>query len=73
MIWAAIPESRKANGKHLAIYKKGRHMIQKIRLALRNDLEAPEEARYFGSGWFSGVAALVLGIASLCLLLGERL
>lgn len=48
-------------------------MIQKLRLAIRNDLEAPEEARYFGSGWLSGVAALVLGIASLCLLLGERL
>jgi sterol desaturase/sphingolipid hydroxylase (fatty acid hydroxylase superfamily) len=48
-------------------------MIQKLRLAIRNDLEAPEEARHFGSGWLSGVAALVLGIASLCLLLGERL
>ncbi|MFQ6403811.1 sterol desaturase family protein [Methylophilus sp. 'Pure River'] len=48
-------------------------MIQKLRLAIRNDLEAPEENRHFGSGWLSGVAALVLGIASLCLLLGERL
>lgn len=48
-------------------------MIQKLRLAIRNDLEAPEEARHFGSGWLSGVAALVLSIASLCLLLGERL
>lgn len=48
-------------------------MIQKLRLAIRNDLEAPEETRHFGSGWLSGVAALVLGIASLCLLLGERL
>lgn len=48
-------------------------MIQKLRLAIRNDLEAPEETRYFGSGWLSGVAALILGIASLCLLLGERL
>lgn len=48
-------------------------MIQKLRLAIRNDLEAPEENRRFGSGWLSGVAALVLGIASLCLLLGERL
>jgi len=48
-------------------------MIQKLRLAIRNDLEAPTEARHFGSGWLSGVAALVLGIASLCLLLGERL
>lgn len=48
-------------------------MIKKLRLAIRNDLEAPEETRHFGSGWLSGVAALVLGIASLCLLLGERL
>lgn len=48
-------------------------MIQKLRLAIRNDLEAPEELRRFGSGWLSGVAALVLGIASLFLLLGERL
>jgi sterol desaturase/sphingolipid hydroxylase (fatty acid hydroxylase superfamily) len=48
-------------------------MIQKLRLAIRNDLEVPEELRRFGSGWLSGVAALVLGIASLCLLLGERL
>jgi len=48
-------------------------MIKKLRLAIRNDLEAPEETRYFGSGWLSGVAALILGIASLCLLLGERL
>jgi len=48
-------------------------MIHKLRLAIRNDLEAPEEARHFGSGWLSGVAALVLSIASLCLLLGARL
>lgn len=48
-------------------------MIRKLRLAIRNDLEAPEEARRFGTGWLSGVAALILGIASLCLLLGDRL
>lgn len=38
-------------------------MINHIRLAIRNDLEAPAEARTFGSGWLSGVAALVIGIA----------
>lgn len=47
-------------------------MIRQLRLAIRNDLEAPEEARHFGSGWLSGVAALVLSIASIGLLLGDR-
>ena len=44
-------------------------MINKIRLAIRNDLEAPAELRAFGSGWLSGVAALVVGLAALLLLL----
>lgn len=47
-------------------------MIRQLRLAIRNDLEAPEETRHFGSGWLSGVAALVLSIASIGLLLGDR-
>ena len=47
-------------------------MIRQLRLAIRNDLEAPEEARHFGSGWLSGVAALILSIASMGLLLGDR-
>ncbi len=44
-------------------------MINKIRLAIRNDLEAPAELREFGSGWLSGVAALVVSLAALLLLL----
>jgi sterol desaturase/sphingolipid hydroxylase (fatty acid hydroxylase superfamily) len=47
-------------------------MINKLRLAIRNDLEAPEESRRFGTGWLSGVGALVLSIAGLFLLLGSR-
>src|SRR6187551_1866919 len=33
--------------------------------ALREDLESPEPDRQFGSGWISGVLALVLAIAGL--------
>jgi CHASE2 domain-containing sensor protein len=47
-------------------------MINKIRHAIRNDLEAPAEQRAFGSGWLSGVAALVIGIADLLLILSSR-
>jgi sterol desaturase/sphingolipid hydroxylase (fatty acid hydroxylase superfamily) len=47
-------------------------MINKIRLAIRNDLEAPAEARAFGSGWLSGVAALVIGIAGLFFVLSSQ-
>lgn len=47
-------------------------MLTKIRLALRNDLEASAEARQFGSGWISGLLALVAAIASLLLLLSQR-
>lgn len=44
-------------------------MIQKLRLAIRNDLEAPAEQRTFGSGWLSGVGAIITSIAGLLLLL----
>ncbi len=44
-------------------------MITKIRLAIRNDLEASAEQRSFGSGWLSGVGALIVGLAGLLLLL----
>lgn len=44
-------------------------MINKLRLAIRNDLEAPHEQRTFGSGWFSGVGALITSLAGLFLLL----
>lgn len=48
-------------------------MITKLRLAIRNDLEAPEEARTFGSGWISGVGALIASVAGLFLLLSSQL
>jgi sterol desaturase/sphingolipid hydroxylase (fatty acid hydroxylase superfamily) len=44
-------------------------MINKVRLAIRNDLEAPTEQRQFGSGWISGVAAIIASLAGLLLLL----
>lgn len=47
-------------------------MINKIRLAIRNDLEASAETRQFGSGWISGLLALVASIAGLLLLLSQR-
>ena len=47
-------------------------MMNKIRLAIRNDLEAPAEQRAFGSGWLSGVAALVMSIAGLFLMLSSQ-
>jgi sterol desaturase/sphingolipid hydroxylase (fatty acid hydroxylase superfamily) len=46
-------------------------MINKLRTAIRNDLEAPAEARQFGSGWLSGVIALTLNIAALLLLISH--
>ena len=47
-------------------------MINKLRLAIRNDLEAAEEARAFGSGWISGVLGLALSLAALLLLLSQQ-
>ena len=44
-------------------------MINKLRLALRNDLEALVEQRAFSYGWISGVAALITSLAGLFLLL----
>ena len=44
-------------------------MITKMRLAIRNDLETSAEQRSFGSGWLSGVGALIVGLAGLLLLL----
>ena len=37
-------------------------MVSRFRQLLRNELEAPEEERPFGSGWLSGVAALILSV-----------
>ncbi len=47
-------------------------MISHLRRAIRNDLEAPAEQRVFGSGWISGVGALVASLAGLLLLLSGR-
>ena len=44
-------------------------MTNKLRLAIRNDLEAPTELRVFGSGWLSGVGAIIASLAGLFLLL----
>jgi|SRR5215472_1003212 len=38
-------------------------LIQKLREKVRTDLEAPLEMRRLGSGWLSGVAALVTAVA----------
>lgn len=39
---------------------------------LKSDLEAPIEARRFGSGWFAGFFGLVLAIMGLCLVVSLR-
>ncbi len=41
-------------------------MINKLRLAIRNDLEASAETRQFGSGWISGFLALVTQLLDYC-------
>lgn len=40
--------------------------------ALKRDLEAPLEARRFGSGWFAGFFAILLALAGLCLVAALR-
>ena len=47
-------------------------MLHKLRLAIRNDLEPGAESHAFGSGWISGVLALVLGGSALLLLLAHQ-
>ncbi len=47
-------------------------MISKLRLAIRNDLEASEEQRHFGSGWLSGVLALAASLSAFLLLLSQQ-
>ena len=47
-------------------------MLNKLRLAIRNDLEAEAEQRAFGSGWLSGMLALVLGGSALMMLLSHH-
>lgn len=43
-----------------------------LRLRIRAELESPPEQRRLGTGWFSGVAALVLAIGCLLLVLSLR-
>ncbi|MFA6041469.1 MAG: sterol desaturase family protein [Methylophilus sp.] len=47
-------------------------MINQLRLAIRNDLESPAEQRHFGSGWISGVAAIIFSLAGLLLLISGQ-
>ena len=47
-------------------------MIHETRLKLRSELEAPPALRQFGSGWISGVAGLVLGVAGFFIVLSLR-
>ena len=38
-------------------------LIEELRKSVRADLEAPRQMRRLGSGWLSGVAALVAAVA----------
>ena len=46
--------------------------ILETRLKLRQELEAPPLLRKFGSGWLSGVAGFILGLAALLLVIAMR-
>lgn len=47
-------------------------MLNKLRIAIENDLEASEEQRKFGTGWISGVIALIISISAFLLLLSQQ-
>jgi sterol desaturase/sphingolipid hydroxylase (fatty acid hydroxylase superfamily) len=47
-------------------------LINDLRKKVRTDLESPEEHRRFGTGWISGVAALICSVAGLCFVLCLR-
>jgi sterol desaturase/sphingolipid hydroxylase (fatty acid hydroxylase superfamily) len=47
-------------------------MLNKVRLKIRADLESPARQRRLGTGWFSGVAAMVAAIAGLFFVLCLR-
>ncbi len=46
--------------------------VTKSRLLIREELECPSLLRRFGSGWISGVTGLILGIASIGMVLVMR-
>jgi sterol desaturase/sphingolipid hydroxylase (fatty acid hydroxylase superfamily) len=41
-------------------------MVSRLRQHLRNEIESPAENRRFGSGWLSGIIALVGSVTGLC-------
>jgi sterol desaturase/sphingolipid hydroxylase (fatty acid hydroxylase superfamily) len=47
-------------------------LINKLRKKVRDDLESPAELRAFGTGWLSGVAALIAALAGLFFVLCLR-
>src|SRR4051794_37197664 len=47
-------------------------LINDVRKKVRADLESPAEMRRVGTGWLSGVAGLVAGLAGLFLVLCLR-
>jgi sterol desaturase/sphingolipid hydroxylase (fatty acid hydroxylase superfamily) len=46
--------------------------LSPVRQKIRNELEAPETIRRFGSGWISGLLGVVLGSAGLLLVISLR-
>jgi len=46
--------------------------LQRLRAALRNELEAPRQARPLGSGWIAGMLALLAALAGLILVIALR-
>src|SRR5581483_3557923 len=47
-------------------------LINELRHKVRTDLESPAENRRLGTGWISGVSALIGSIAGLCFVLCLR-
>ncbi len=46
--------------------------LHSLRLKIRSELEAPAALRRFGSGWISGVAAIILSMSSLLIVIALR-
>jgi len=47
-------------------------LVKKSRILIREELECPALLRRLGSGWISGVTGLILGIASIGMVLVMR-